>query len=178
MRIVIIGNSGSGKTQLAGALAECLDSTVIHLDHVYWEPGGFDRKRCAEEVERLIAESVNTPDWIAEGVFGELAGRYLEFADVLVWLDVDWDLCKARLERRGSESKKHLGRPQSEEGLRKLIEWASMYYDRDDMRSRSGHKRLHDEFKGIRHRYTTPDDVELLIKAAQEGGAVEALTRQ
>lgn len=168
MRIVIIGNSGSGKTWLANALGTPEQLAVVHLDHLFWEPGGFDRKRSPEDIDRLIEESKKQPTWIAEGVFGEMAKRYLDSATTLIWLDLDWDLCKKRLEQRGSESKRHLGREQSEEGLLKLIEWASHYWNRTDMRSHSGHQQLFTEFKGERHHLKTEHDVVRFVERTQQ----------
>jgi ATP-dependent protease HslVU (ClpYQ) ATPase subunit len=39
-RVVIIGNSGSGKSYLARRLSEQLTLPLIHLDALFWEPGG------------------------------------------------------------------------------------------------------------------------------------------
>jgi len=125
-----------------------LSAPVVHLDDFFWEPGGFDKKRSVEQVELLIQQSKNGASWIAEGVFGELAEHYLDDAMFLVWLDIDWPLCKKRLQERGSESKRHLGRQQSKEGLLRLLEWASNYYDRQDLRSYEGHKALFEKFSG------------------------------
>lgn len=44
MKVVIIGNSGSGKTWLARKLAGNASVPLIHLDEIFWEPGGFDKK--------------------------------------------------------------------------------------------------------------------------------------
>jgi adenylate kinase family enzyme len=73
MKVVVIGNSGSGKTWLATRLAACDSATIIHLDGLFWEPGGFDRKRSKDEVLSLIETSKRTSAWVVEGVFGELA---------------------------------------------------------------------------------------------------------
>lgn len=163
MKTVIIGNSGSGKTWLANRLAEGTDATVIHLDEFFWQPGSFDRKRTPMEVEQLITTSKRSPSWIVEGVFGELAARYLDDAELLILLDLDWPTCKARLQARGSESKRHLGREQSEKGLRDLIDWASHYYDRSDGRSWSGHQALFNTFRGDRICLTTQEKVEEFV---------------
>jgi len=93
-----------------------------------------------------IKQSKDRASWIAKGVFGELADHFLETAKLLVWLDIEWLVCKKCLEEKGSESKRHLGREQSKEGLLRLVEWASQYYDREDLRSYKGHKALLDEF--------------------------------
>jgi adenylate kinase family enzyme len=148
MRVVIIGNSGSGKTWLAAKMAKKDGLPVTHLDDLFWEPGGFDNKRPKETVLRLVEESRASHSWIVEGVFGELAKLYIDQADLLVWLDIDWDICRKRLLERGSESKKHMAREQSEEGLRKLVEWASRYYDRSGLCSHAGHRDLFERFCG------------------------------
>jgi adenylate kinase family enzyme len=159
LRTIIVGNSGSGKTWLATRLAMGSGTPVFHLDDLFWEPGGFDKKRSAEEVKRLIAESKSAASWFVEGVFGELAERYSDEADLLIWLDIPWNICKARLLARGSESKRHLGREQSEEGLKRLIGWASHYYDRRDLRSFTGHRSLLEKFPGKTAHLTSEDAV-------------------
>jgi adenylate kinase family enzyme len=140
MKLIIIGNSGSGKSWLTTRLAATTKTLVVHLDEIFWEPGGFNQKRSSEELDRLITETKQGTSWIVEGVFGELTERYFDEAELFIWFDIDWEICRARLLARGSESKRHLGRVQSEKGLGELIEWASKYYDRDDSRSFAGIK--------------------------------------
>jgi adenylate kinase family enzyme len=172
MKTVIVGNSGSGKTWLANRLAVDAGCEVVHLDDLFWEPGGFDCKRNPADVERLIATTKSLDQWIVEGVFGELAERYLDDASCIIWLDIAWDTCKARLERRGSESKRHLGREQSEDGLRRLIGWAASYDSRTDLRSHSGHKEMFDNFPGRRIYLSTEASVQAFAHDAQPRAAV------
>ena len=171
--MIIIGNSGSGKTWLATRLAATVSATVVNLDGIFWEPGAFDNKRSHEEIELLIQQSKEEKSWIVEGVFGELAERYLDVAEFLVWLDIDWHVCKRRLEERGSESKKHIGREQSKQGLQNLIEWASEYCDRQDLRSAKGHKALFEEFSGNKAHLRSETDVKRFLDNAQQGTALK-----
>lgn len=167
MKLIIIGNSGSGKTWLATRLAVAAKTPVVHLDEIFWQPGGFNQKRSLEGVARLIAETKQGTSWIVEGVFGELAERYFDEAKLLIWLDIDWEICKACLLARGSESKRHLGRAQSEKGLAELIEWASNYYDRDGPRSFAGHKNLLDRFPGRKVHIRSQEDARQLLSNSQ-----------
>ena len=64
--------------------------------------GRVRQKARARGSDRLVAESKTADSWFVEGVCGELAERYLDEADPLVWLDIPWDICKARLLARGS----------------------------------------------------------------------------
>jgi adenylate kinase family enzyme len=149
-RIVIIGNSGSGKTWLAQRLAPRLQAEVVHLDDIFWMDGGFDVRRTPQEVAARIDQSKAGSCWVVEGVFGQLAARYLNVADALVWLDLPWPQCEARLLARGSESKAHMERNQSELGLQKLLLWAGAYATRGGDCSHSGHRKLFESFTGLR----------------------------
>jgi len=168
MRMIIVGNSGSGKTWLANNLAKVDGCQVIHLDHIFWEPGGFDKKRSPEIVAKMIDESKNGVSWIAEGVFGELAEKFFEHAQYFVWLDIDWPTCRERLLKRGSESKRHMGREESAEGLRELIEWASRYYERKDARSYEGHKKLLNNFHREKIYINSEADAIKMVEKAQQ----------
>src|SRR5687767_13388029 len=77
MKLIIIGNSGSGKTWRATRLAATTKTSVVHLDEMFWEPGGFNHKRSSEELDRLITGTKHGTSWIVEGVFGELTEKYL-----------------------------------------------------------------------------------------------------
>jgi adenylate kinase family enzyme len=171
MRMVIVGNSGSGKTWLAARLADLHGIPVVHIDDIFWEPGGFDQRRPREVVLSMIQEAKAKDSWIAEGVFGELAEQFFDRAGSLVWLDIDWPTCQARLLKRGSESKKHMMRTQSEEGLKNLVEWASRYYERTNARSFAGHRKLMETFPGQKIHLTSEAEVIRMMELIQQSSA-------
>ena len=141
-RAIIIGNSGSGKSYLAAGLGTRLALPVIDLDDLFWEPGGYINKRSATLVDRDIENIRHTHQWIVEGVFGEMAGRFVDRADLLIWLDMDWDYCRRNILDRGGA-----GYAESlDERLESLVTWASHYWTRDDARSHTGHKKLFGDF--------------------------------
>lgn len=166
MKAVILGNSGSGKTWLANRLAESTRTPLVHLDELFWQPGGFDEKRTAGEVNGLIASARAQHGWIVEGVFGELAEVFLQDAETLIWLDMDWETCHSRLRKRGSESKAHMSRSQSEIGLEKLIAWAAAYSSRADQRSYTGHKLLFEGFQRAKVHLTHEEAVNNYIASS------------
>lgn len=147
-RIVIIGNSGSGKTYLAQRLGDHFGYPIVHLDKLFWEPGGFNNKRPKELVYAEIATLVQGKNWIVEGVFGELAQEFLVNADQLIWLDLDPESCLNSLRQRGAESSTQLDMQSAAENFQKLLTWAAAYWQRDDLRSYRGHAHLLEEFKG------------------------------
>jgi adenylate kinase family enzyme len=175
MNIVIIGNSGSGKSWLAAQLARTYRTHLIHLDEIFWEPESFNKKREANAVSALIADSLALRPFIVEGVFGELAEQFLPVADALIFLDLDWAVCKARLKLRGSESAKRHGREQSGQALAELIAWASKYYDREGARSLKGHRALFQSFNGLRICLKREDEADRLLMDIQAKGITPTL---
>ena len=170
-RIVIIGNSGSGKTYLAQRLSDRLHLEIIHLDQLFWEPDGFNKKRPADMVYSEIADLAQSQSWIVEGVFGELAQEFLPKADCLIWLDIDWATCSASLLQRGSESSKQLDAQLAEENFNKLLQWASDYWQRQDLRSQRGHASLVEQFSGKKVCLKTRGEVDNFVDSLSNNGA-------
>lgn len=175
MELVIIGNSGSGKTWLATRLAVAAAVPVVHLDTIFWLPGGFDRKRPAQEVGSLVEEARRGTAWMVEGVFGGLAAQFLEDADALLWLDMDGAVCQRRLVQRGSESKAHMDRAQSEAGLAQLLAWAATYPSRSDLCSHAGHSKLFEQFGGAKACLRGEDEAVRLVDLVARVGVGVAL---
>jgi adenylate kinase family enzyme len=141
-RIVILGNSGAGKTWLAKRLGQEFNIPVTHFDDHFWELGGFAQKRDKSTVFAEIDALARTPNWIMEGVFGELAAIALPKATLVVFLDMPWELCHDSLLRRGSQPERFDDPSRAEEGFQNLIEWAREYSTRGDLRSQKGHQAL------------------------------------
>jgi adenylate kinase family enzyme len=164
MKSIIIGNSGSGKTWLANNLASIFSIPIIHFDEIFWKPGGFDEPRKSEDIENMIEQSKLSDSWIGEGVFGDIAERYIKDTQTLIWLDLPWNVCLDRLEKRGSESKRHMNREQSEKGLTELIKWASQYYERQSKSSYFGHSKIFNDFDKTKIRLKSEHEVTQYIK--------------
>lgn len=165
MKTVLLGNSGSGKTWLAERLARLHSVPVVHLDDLFWMPGGFEHKRPEAERARMIASARTQASWIVEGVYGQLAAPFLEDTDTLIWLDLDWHICERRLHARSAASELHMSRAQSSQGLAALVSWAASYDLRDDAMSRRGHGKLFDGFPGKKLRLLTEEDVSRYLAA-------------
>ena len=154
-KIVIIGNSGSGKSHLAKSLSKINSIPIVHLDQLFWMPGGFNEKKPKNEVKNEIEQKRKGDSWIAEGVFGELAELFLPRAEMLIYLDLDWATCHSSLMARGSESSRQLLPAQAEENFRNLLLWAEQYWTRNDLRSKAGHLQLFNNFTKSKFKFTT-----------------------
>ena len=152
-RIVIVGNSGSGKSHLARQLSSKLGFQIVHFDEHFWEPGGFNKKRQPEVVHSEIKQLSLNASWIMEGVFGDLAATALENATALIFLNKSWDECKSALLERGSESSKQLDPAAAEKNFKELMSWAEAYSQRENSRSLKGHTKLFADFKGTKFEF-------------------------
>jgi hypothetical protein len=82
-RVVIHGNSGTGKTTLSNKLAEILQIPVIHLDEVHWRPGWIEApdEEMIKELALQIDKSVQTDSgWIVDGNYERCTNRIMDFA--------------------------------------------------------------------------------------------------
>ncbi len=98
-KIIIIGNSGSGKTWLGKRTARHFGIHHIALDVVYWEVGGYNRKRDAREIQADLKKIQNSGTWVVEGIFGHLVDEFMAFAEALIYMDLPWEECKKNLLR-------------------------------------------------------------------------------
>lgn len=93
-RILIVGNSGGGKSTLARRLGEKLGLPVIHLDVLFWEPGWVEIDDDLFHVE--VARALQGPAWICDGNFAASWDLRMPLADTIVWIDQPRLLCLCR----------------------------------------------------------------------------------
>lgn len=153
-KVLIIGNSGSGKSWLSSRLATQLNLKEVNLDSIVWEPGGFNIQRTADLIEKELQSILKDDSWVVEGVFGKLAEQLICSTDMLLFLDLEWKHCKSSLLLRGCESDKQSNKKLAQDNFQKLLVWASEYNSRDSKSSLKFHNQLFDNFKGEKIRFT------------------------
>lgn len=158
-RIVIIGNSGSGKSWLAERLANQLRSPTIDLDEIHWIPGGYQARRNQAEARAAVQTHAAKDRWIIEGVYGWLVAEALPKATALLLLDMPDEQCVANVQargiRRGGDEASHI----------ELIAWICEYRTRQNSNSWIGHAGLFDSFAGPKQRLRSRSELDALIDA-------------
>jgi len=157
MRLVIVGNSGSGKTSLARVLAQRFNLLRLELDEIFWVPGTAEAREPEVVEAELAAFLERHSGWIVEGVYAGLARQAAQHADALVWLEPGLEACLANTEARAFEPEKFADPQDQADNLPALRDWVRAYYTRTDECSLAAHHALFDDFSGAKLRVDSLD---------------------
>jgi adenylate kinase family enzyme len=95
-KIVVLGTTCSGKTQLARTLAERLDVPHVELDALHHGPNWAEAPR--DEFRARVTDAIAGDGWVVDGSYqGKLGELVLEQADLVVWLDLPMRTILVRL---------------------------------------------------------------------------------
>jgi adenylate kinase family enzyme len=94
-RVVIVGNSGSGKSTFARQLATRLGVPHIELDAIYHQPGWAPLP--ASEFTRRVADATADGGWVVDGNYSAVRAMVWERATTVVWLDLPRHIIMRRI---------------------------------------------------------------------------------
>lgn len=155
MKVLVYGNSGSGKTSYARALADESGLAHLDLDSIVWEPGKIAVQRDPQAVEASLSAFVaRHPAWVIEGCYGDLVQSVAAHCTRLVFLNPGVEACLANNLRRPWEPHKYASMEAQDALLANLQSWVAGYYDRDDAWSYQAHRRIFDQHQNAKIEYT------------------------
>ncbi|MEO7117697.1 MAG: hypothetical protein ABIZ34_01865 [Candidatus Limnocylindrales bacterium] len=103
-RVHIVGGPASGKTTIAGHIAECLGLPVHHLDDLHRADAGV-MLRPVEHRLQMVRAVLDTDGWVTEGIHLGWTDPFFDRADLVIWLDTPgWVRASGRLVRRFGRS--------------------------------------------------------------------------
>lgn len=97
-RVVIIGTSCSGKSDLSRQLSSKLGSQHIKLDELHWGPNWQEKPR--DEFARLVGEAISGDRWVVDCNYSEVRHMVWPKATTIIWLDYSFPLVLYRSIRR------------------------------------------------------------------------------
>ena len=156
MRLLIMGNSGSGKSYRARELAAQHGLVHLDLDTIVWEPGQIAVPRTPEQVRAdLLAFVTGYETWVAEGCYGELVEAALPYCSELVFMNPGREVCLDNNRRRPWEPHKYESMAAQQSKLDFLLAWVAGYYERDDAMSYACHRRVFGAHAGSKREVMT-----------------------
>lgn len=155
MKVLVYGNSGSGKSAYAHALATRHGLVHLDLDSIVWEPGKIAVQRDPQSIAESLMEFISShADWVIEGCYGELVRSAAAHCTQLVFLNPGLEACHANNRRRPWEPHKYSSVEEQNSMLPTLQSWVAEYYSRDDAWSYKAHRVLFDQHPGAKVEYT------------------------
>jgi len=151
-RILILGNSGSGKTTMARSLHEEHEIPHLDLDAIAWAAPG-ERLPLDESVAALRAFDQANPSWVIEGSYGSLVEAALPLCTELRFLNPGAEACVANCQRRPWEPEKYASAAEQDARLAFLLEWVRGYGSREDEYGLAAHQAIFDRFEGAKREY-------------------------
>ena len=151
-RIVIYGNSGSGKTTMARAAAAEHGVPHLDLDLVAWDAPG-ERRTLAASVAALQEFFAANEGWVIEGCYGDLVEAALPWCTELRFLNPGVEACIAHCRARPWEPEKYASPEEQDERLAFLLEWVRQYDTRTDEYGLPWHRAIFEGFAGPKREY-------------------------
>jgi adenylate kinase family enzyme len=157
-KIVIFGNSSSGKSTLAKKLAKKNQLAHLDLDSIAWK-GAIPAKRLAiSESRAAINNFLSTNQcWVIEGCYSDLLELVTPKSDEIIFLNLPTADCVANSKTRPWEPHKYASKKAQDANLEMLIDWISQYTTRNDTFSKVAHVRLFEEFTGKKTMYESKE---------------------
>ncbi|MEJ8567899.1 shikimate kinase [Elongatibacter sediminis] len=153
MRVVILGNAGSGKSTMARRLAAGRDIPVLSLDAIAFAQGA-ERRPLGDSLAALQNFLDTHDSWIIEGCYGDIAAAALPHCTELRFLNPGVETCVAHCEQRPWEPDKFASQAEQNAVLPGLIDWVRSYETRDDEYGLECHRRVFTEFAGLKREYS------------------------
>jgi adenylate kinase family enzyme len=153
-RILVYGNSGTGKTTFARRKAEALKLAYLDLDNVAWaSPAVRENEQTSlDAIKQFIFEN---SEWVIEGCYGKIIQALLEECTELHFMNPGIEVSLRNNSSRDWEPHKYASMAQQEAQFEKLQQWVAEYEKRDDEFSYEFHRMIFSGFGGKKFEYQT-----------------------
>lgn len=130
MKILIIGNLGTGKTTLAKKFAKEYSIKHYEIDSIVHDDNNGGIKRSFEEQNRIVNNINKEKHWIIEGVLRGNLYCLLEMADKIIYLDISKRKTNIRILTRYIKQKLKIEKANYEptiKMLKQIYKWSNKY---------------------------------------------------
>jgi adenylate kinase family enzyme len=157
-KIVIFGNSASGKSSLAKKFASTYQLAHLDLDTLAWLPSSAPAAPPQRQSIDVSGAEINAfinqhKTWVIEGCYSDLLAHTLTQCREVVFMNLPVELCIENAKNRPWEPHKYESKEAQDSNLAMLIDWIAQYEQRTDNFSKAAHQKLFDEFTGKKVQY-------------------------
>ena len=148
-KIIIFGNSASGKSTLAKKLSKQANAAHLDLDLFAWLPTTPPSRMPISESMHKIEDFMSSHQaWVIEGCYADLLEQIAPRASEMIFLNLPLSLCLQNAKSRPWEPHKYKTKEAQDANLAMLCEWIADYENRDDAFSKQSHQALFESFEG------------------------------
>lgn len=148
-KIIIFGNSGSGKSTTAQKLCGSENLFHLDLDTLTWQATQPpQRKPLTESALEISAFIDSHAGWVIEGCYSDLLKIALPFSSEIIFMNLSVESCIENARNRPWEPHKYESKEAQDSNLEMLIDWISQYSQRTDTFSQAAHKKLYEQYSG------------------------------
>lgn len=159
-KILIFGNSGSGKSSLARQLSEQQGLEHLDLDSLAWLPGDPPSRMPVESAQKALnAFDDEAPAWVIEGCYADLIELLMPLASEIIFLDLPVATCVNHAKNRPWEPHKYASAEEQDKNLPMLLDWIGEYPNRSGPLSYAAHKKLFADFPGQKTQIMNVDEL-------------------
>lgn len=161
-KVLIFGNSASGKSTLAKHLSQRAGMGHLDLDTIAWQPVDPPVRMPLAQARQSIDDFVSShASWVIEGCYSDLLTLVQDKASEAIFMDLPIELCLANAQARPWEPHKYPSKQAQDANLGMLLGWIADYASRDDEFSQTAHQAFFQQLGIRKHRVTRnidPDD--------------------
>ena len=154
-KLLIFGNSASGKSTLAKKLAKDENLAHLDLDLLAWQATNPPTRKPLAESAFVIEQFMQQHNsWVIEGCYSDLLMIAKLKSSEIIFLNLSIDDCLVNAKNRPWESHKYESKAAQDSNLSMLLEWISQYEVRDDTFSESAHNTFYQNYAGAKKMIT------------------------
>jgi adenylate kinase family enzyme len=153
-KVIVFGNSASGKSTLSKKLAETKNLAHLDLDTLAWLPTVPPQRAPLSESKAVIDKFMeDNAGWVIEGCYTDLLEIAEPLADEIIFLNLDVEQCVANARKRPWEPHKYPTKEAQDANLEMLIGWIRQYEERTDEFSLAAHMNFYGKYTGKKTMY-------------------------
>jgi len=148
-KILIFGNSSSGKSSLAKKLSKSSNLAHLDLDTIAWCKKEITNRASSEHSRQKILDFVTSnKSWVIEGCYTDLLEIAKKHSKEIIFLNLEIQQCIKNANKRPWEPHKYKNKEAQDKNLDMLVTWIKGYASRDDIFSYKQHIKFYESYEG------------------------------